>query len=175
MIEDEKTIPAAQQKQKKNPWLSRQDEDCIGQRCYQTQARQGKKTTHRVIPAQTRSTLIYTDLNPMANTFSKDERLKKGDFRGTRWKKHGETPHFLLLVHENQQGKKKLGVTIRKKIGGAVVRNHMRRLVREFYRQNKDLFPDRQNNLLKIKQVPEKLTWTETDKELHVLLHVNTL
>lgn len=111
----------------------------------------------------------------MANTFSQDERLKKGDFRGTRWKKRAETPHFLLLVHENMQGDRKLGITIRKKTGGAVVRNHMRRLVREFYRLNKDLFPDGQNNLLKIKQVPARPTWTETEKELRKLLHVNML
>jgi ribonuclease P protein component len=111
----------------------------------------------------------------MANTFSKNERLNKGDFRGIRWKKCAETPHFLLLIHENKQRERRLGVTIRKKTGGAVIRNRMRRLVKEFYRLNKDLFPDRQNNLLKIKQVPERLTWTETDKELHELLHVNTL
>jgi ribonuclease P protein component len=118
---------------------------------------------------------LITDLDPMANNFSKDERLKKGDFRGIRWKKHAETSHFLLLVRGNEQGQKKLGVTIRKKTGGAVVRNRMRRLVKEFYRLNKDLFPDRHNNLLKIKQVPERLTWTETDKELHELLQVHTL
>lgn len=128
-----------------------------------------------MIPAQIRSTHIYADLSPMANTFSQDERLKKGDFRGTRWKKRAETPHFLLLVHENMQGDRKLGITIRKKTGGAVVRNHMRRLVREFYRLNKDLFPDGQNNLLKIKQVPARPTWTETEKELRTLLHVNML
>jgi ribonuclease P protein component len=80
-----------------------------------------------------------------------------------------------LLVHRNEEGEKKLGVTIRKKTGVAVVRNRMRRLVKEFYRLNKDLFPDRHNNLLKIKKVPEKLTWTETDKELHELLQVKTL
>jgi ribonuclease P protein component len=116
----------------------------------------------------------YTDLSLMANTFPKNERLIKGDFRGTRWNRHAETPHFLLLVHRNEQGQKKLGITIRKKTGGAVVRNRMRRLVKEFYRLNKDLFPDRHNNLLKIKQVPGKLTWTETDKELHELLQVHT-
>ena len=80
-----------------------------------------------------------------------------------------------MLINENKQGERKLGVTIRKKTGGAVVRNRMRRLVKEFYRLHKDLFPDRQNNLLKVKQVPERITWTETDKELHELLHVNTL
>ena len=116
-----------------------------------------------------------TDFNPMANTFFKDERLAKGDFRGIKWKKFAETPHFLLLVYGNDKGQKKFGVTIRKKTGGAVVRNRMRRLVKEFYRLNKDLFPDRHNNLLKIKRVPERLTWTETDKELHELLQVHTL
>ena len=109
----------------------------------------------------------------MAYTFTKDERMKKGDFRDTRWAKSAETPHFLLLTHANREGKRKLGITIRKKVGGAVVRNRLRRLVREFYRLNKDLFPDRRDNLLKIKQAPAKLTWTGTETELRTLLHVN--
>ncbi|OPX93911.1 MAG: Ribonuclease P protein component [Syntrophorhabdus sp. PtaB.Bin006] len=108
----------------------------------------------------------------MVYTFTKEERLNKGDFRGTRWKKGAETSHFLLLVHNNKEGRRKLGITIRKKTGGAVVRNRMRRLVREFYRLNKGLFPDRHDNLLKVKRVPEKLSWAATEKELHELLHV---
>jgi ribonuclease P protein component len=110
----------------------------------------------------------------MTYTFPKDEKLKKGDFRGVRWMRRAETPYFLLLLRKNEQGRK-LGITMRKKTGGAVVRNRMRRLVREFYRLNKDLFPDHNNILLKVKQVPERLTWTDTEKELRALLHVNTL
>jgi len=49
-----------------------------------------------------------TDFNPMANTFFKDERLAKGDFRGIKWKKFAETPHFLLLVYGNDKGQKKI-------------------------------------------------------------------
>lgn len=116
----------------------------------------------------------HTPLIPMVNTFSKDERLNKGDFRGTRWNRGRETPHFILLLSPNGERQRKLGVTIRKKLGGAVVRNRMRRLVKEFYRLNRDLFPQCHNNLVKIKQVPERTTWTEIEKELHQLLQVNT-
>lgn len=77
-----------------------------------------------------------------------------------------------MLVHANKEGERKIGITIRKRVGGAVVRNRVRRMVREFYRLNKNLFPDRLSYLLKVKQVPEKLTWTETEKELYQLLHV---
>lgn len=108
----------------------------------------------------------------MTYSFSKKERLQKGDFRGVRWKNRSETDHFTLLVHANKEGERKIGITIRKRVGSAVVRNRVRRMVREFYRLNKNLFPDRLSYLLKVKQVPEKLTWTETEKELYQLLHV---
>ena len=109
----------------------------------------------------------------MAFTLTRHETLKKGDFRGTRWIKKAETPHFALLLHKNEGGARKIGITIRKKMGGAVVRNRMRRLVREFYRHNKDLFPDRHDNLLRVKGIPQKLTWMDTEKELQELMHSN--
>lgn len=79
----------------------------------------------------------------------------------------------MLLLHKNERGQRKIGITIRKKTGGAALRNRMRRLVREFYRHNKDLFPDRHDNLLKVKGIPQKPTWMDTEKELQELMHSN--
>jgi ribonuclease P protein component len=109
----------------------------------------------------------------MTYTFTKDEILKKGDFQGARWSKYRETPHFLLLLHENNGGAKRIGITIRKKAGGAVIRNRMKRMVREFFRLNKDLFIDGQDNLIKVKQIPQKMSWNDTKEELQSLLSVS--
>jgi ribonuclease P protein component len=103
----------------------------------------------------------------------KKERLNKKDFRGIKWTKHGETDHFILLLHGNETGIKRIGVSIRKAAGGAVVRNKMKRLAKEFFRLNKHLFKDSQNHLIRIKTLPPKLTWDGAKIELQSLLNGN--
>jgi ribonuclease P protein component len=111
----------------------------------------------------------------MANTLTKNERLKKGDFRGIKWTKYGETCHFILLGNENKYCVKRIAITINKKAGGAVIRNRTRRLIKEFFRLNKHLFIDNYDNLIRIKRIPQKLTWKDTSEELQKLLRMKTL
>lgn len=47
------------------------------------------------------------------------------------------TPHFLLLVLINSQEHSRLGVTVSRKVGNAVVRNRVKRIIREFFRCNR--------------------------------------
>ncbi len=46
----------------------------------------------------------------------------------------------------------------------------MRRLAKEFFRLNKDMFVEHADNLIKVKQMPLKLTLDEAGKELELLL-----
>ena len=50
------------------------------------------------------------------------------------------TPHFLLLWKDTAPAGPRLGFTVSKKVGNAVVRNSIKRRLREYYRQNKPLF-----------------------------------
>lgn len=109
----------------------------------------------------------------MEFTFTKKERLNKKDFRGIKWKKYRETDHFILLLHNNEKGIKRIGVSIRKAAGGAVKRNKMKRLAKEFFRLNKYLFKDNENHLIRIKTLPQKLTHEATFQELQNLLNGN--
>jgi ribonuclease P protein component len=110
----------------------------------------------------------------MQYTLTKDERLKKGEFRVIRWTRYGETAHFLLLGSKNTRCMKRLAVAIRKKTGGAVDRNRMKRLIKEFFRLRKHIFVDYHDNLIRVKKLPPKLTWRETQEELErLLLDVN--
>jgi ribonuclease P protein component len=106
---------------------------------------------------------------------SKKERLNKKDFQGTRWIRAKESVHFILLLHKNRDSKKKIGVTIRKKVGGAVFRNRMRRSIKEFFRLNKGLFKDCHDHLIKVKKPPEKPTWNVIKEELRILLGGNAI
>jgi len=47
----------------------------------------------------------------------------------------------MILLHPNTLSHPRLGVTVSRKVGNAVARGHVRRRVREVFRQHKDWFP----------------------------------
>ena len=77
--------------------------------------------------------------------------LRRGDFvRVQNAGRRVHTAHFVLLVLPRGAPSKtqapaeprlRVGVTVGKRVGGAVRRNRVKRLLREVYRRNKGLFP----------------------------------
>ena len=103
-------------------------------------------------------------------SLTKNERLTRGDFRGARWATRSETEHFTFLIHKNKLNSKRIAVTIRKKVGKAVLRNRMRRIIKEYFRLQKDLFLEGYDNMVRVKQAPPKLNMREIAPELDSLL-----
>lgn len=54
------------------------------------------------------------------------------------------TPHFVVVVLRRADGggPRRLGITVTKKVSGAVGRNRVKRVVREVFRRNRHLFPE---------------------------------
>ena len=81
---------------------------------------------------------------PGSSTLPKSERLQRGyQFRGAY--EHGRKfvgRLVVLYVVDAPSVGRALGVVTSRKIGGAVVRNRARRLLREAYRLNKQKFND---------------------------------
>lgn len=77
-----------------------------------------------------------------SSAFPKAERLRRRpeftQFASGANKLH--TPHFLVLWKDTAPAGPRLGFTVSKKVGNAVIRNSIKRRLREFYRQNKQLF-----------------------------------
>ncbi|MGB5812914.1 MAG: ribonuclease P protein component [Polyangiales bacterium] len=75
--------------------------------------------------------------------FARTDRLRKRfEFRQVQL--HGRrihTPHFLLVVQPNSLDNTRLGITVTKKVGNAVKRNRIKRVVREVFRRNRSMFP----------------------------------
>lgn len=80
---------------------------------------------------------------PGGQFFPKAHRLRhRQEFQGLRQagkKKH--TPHFIVLHIVKKNGPTRLGLTVSKKVGGAVQRNRVKRLVREWFRRNHEHLP----------------------------------
>lgn len=49
-------------------------------------------------------------------------------------------PHFIVLRANTIYLHSRIGITVSKKVGNAVCRNRIKRLVREFFRNNRELF-----------------------------------
>jgi ribonuclease P protein component len=79
-----------------------------------------------------------------AFSLKKGERLlRRADFQ--RLSKTGNRingDYFVILFARNGLGKLRLGITVSKRVGRAVMRNRLKRLVREYFRQHKGLFGD---------------------------------
>ncbi|MCX5848628.1 MAG: ribonuclease P protein component [Deltaproteobacteria bacterium] len=74
--------------------------------------------------------------------------------------------HFTTITCSNAQGAKRLGITVTKKIGNAVRRNRVKRLIREFFRLNKALFPAEHDVVVMAKRNMPTLTYQQACKEL---------
>ena len=78
-----------------------------------------------------------------AQRFRRADRLKKRyEFRQVQLSgRRIHTPHFLIVVQPNALHNTRLGITVTKKVGTAVQRNRIKRVVREVFRRNRQLFP----------------------------------
>ena len=82
--------------------------------------------------------------------------------RGVR--SHSE--HFTIVVCKNEVGICRLGITVSKKVGSAVERNRIRRLVREFFRLNRARLSVRQDIVIIAKRNITSLTYQDVCREL---------
>jgi ribonuclease P protein component len=83
--------------------------------------------------------------------FPRAERLRKRiEFKRAEKNKVARlvTKHLVILAAPNDLPRVRIGLTASKKIGGAVVRNRAKRLLREIYRRNKYLFPQGHDYIL---------------------------
>jgi len=75
------------------------------------------------------------------------------------------TSHFIVLIKGNDVGQSRLGITVTTRVGNAVVRNRIKRLVREFFRRHKEMIQT--NDLVVIaKQSAAQISLQEVTGEL---------
>ena len=100
--------------------------------------------------------------------FPKNARLTRRSefFNLSRGERKVYTHHFIVVSKFNQREQNRLGVTVSKKVGKAVVRNRVKRHLREFFRRQPDSFSSHQDILIIARKGAGDLSHCEVAQEL---------
>lgn len=88
--------------------------------------------------------------------------------RRTSWIKIKETEHFTLFQGEGEN-LRVFNVAIGKRLGNAVQRNRMKRILRELFRLHKNSPSNGRTYLIKVKRLPERLFLKNLEQEFLAL------
>lgn len=104
-------------------------------------------------------------------SFTRAERILKGkDFALVR--KQGKrlaSKGFVIFIKTNNLGIRRLGLAVSSKVAGAVQRNRIKRLLREFFRLNKETFPSSADIFISVKHGFNPRSYREVEKEFQGL------
>lgn len=95
-----------------------------------------------------------------------------GDFARLRQQPAGSWPHPLLVLYlaPNDLGQPRIGITVSGRVGNAVVRNRVRRRVREAMRLRLNRLPPSADVLIVARPRTARATWAELIAALDVVL-----
>lgn len=94
-----------------------------------------------------------------------DRIRKRADFlRTQQGGKRVQTRHFSIMVLAAPR--QRLGITVTRRIAGAVGRNRIRRLAREVFRRNRELFPPNCDLVLLARAGADQLDYATLQAEL---------
>jgi len=79
------------------------------------------------------------------------------------------TPHFGVCLALKEGDGPRLGLVVGRKVGPAVQRNRVKRLLREFFRRHQELFPPA-DIVLMAKKGAAQLTYAQVEEELRPVL-----
>jgi ribonuclease P protein component len=104
--------------------------------------------------------------------FPSSYRLKKRREFNNAWNlgKKYHTNHFIIIILENKIGPTRLGITASRKVGGAVQRNRVKRLLREVFRINYPVIKHCVDFSIIAKKGSHSLGYEEVQSEIKHLL-----
>jgi ribonuclease P protein component len=112
-----------------------------------------------------------------ASAFPKSDRvLNRKDFVNlNRFGRKLRTEHFAVFVARNGLDRSRLGITASRKVGGAVVRNRFKRLVREVFRLDRRFFPAGCDIVVSARKRTDDLDFRKVREELLEIVSGSTL
>jgi ribonuclease P protein component len=100
--------------------------------------------------------------------------MRRADFvRASQRGRKLVTRYFLVLVHDRGDGgRTRLGVTVTRKVGKAVRRNRIKRLVREWFQHSGQELGPCDLNVIAKQSIPEGIGLQQVEKDLNRALAV---
>lgn len=169
MDRNEKNISTEQPSSQTNSRVSHPDEYDRGARRPQEAPRQGTQSPHRH-----RSTKTRTSLAAPNGSFPKSVRLlERREFLFLQQKgRKRHSQYFLVATAPAQSGHSRFGITTSRRFGNAVVRNRMKRLLREFFRTHQSLIAPACDIVVIPRAGAEQLTLAQVTEELGKALSI---
>ncbi|MBI3600107.1 MAG: ribonuclease P protein component [Nitrospinae bacterium] len=101
-----------------------------------------------------------------SESFGKNERLLKRwqykEVYDKGWRVNKGV--FVIYGLKNEQGYTRIGISVPKRVGTAVKRNRVKRLVREVFRKIKDKFTEPHDIVIAAKKGAEELSYKDVEK-----------
>jgi ribonuclease P protein component len=108
-------------------------------------------------------------------SFPKDVRVRnRSEYAHLRrFGRKTHRPHFIVYCLPTKSGPTRLGLTVSRKVGGAVQRNRVKRLVREFFRQNRCRIGPGFDISIIAKRCSFSLSYDDVSRQLEFLTGLN--
>jgi len=166
---DEKDLSTKQYQSETHPRLSGSDEGGRRTCRHQTSARKRAQTIKRSDTTKT-STTLTTENGRYA--FPKTARLRvRREFLAIqKTGKRRQSRHFVVITSPAWQHRPRLGITASRRFGNAVIRNRMKRMLREFFRVRQARISPVRDILVIPKSAAKELSFAQIVKELEKVL-----